>query len=322
MRLSYFKHPIRITITKILSEFFKTQRYRNIVDHNPKRAIDLQWLCNYGKQFPWDNPRTLNEKIQWLQVYSDTSLWSKYSDKYEVRKFIQEKGYNDILVKCYGIWESVEDIDFDNLPDKFVIKCTHDTGSTYIVDKNSTNIKELKSIIGKHLKTPFGYLSCEPHYLKIKPRIIAEELLENKEDGDFVSSSLVDYKIWCFNGKPHIGLICYDRHRNSDGHMKSIRDLYRLNPWEPCRELLSSNCRNQHFRNVPQPKNLERLLSIAEDLATGFPEVRVDFYNINGRIYFGELTFTSNCGRSDLYSNEALLEMGNCINLDIIKSIK
>ena len=305
MRLSYFKHPIRITITKILSEFFKTQRYRNIVDHNPKRAIDLQWLCNYGKQFPWDNPRTLNEKIQWLQVYSDTSLWSKYSDKYEVRKFIQEKGYNDILVKCYGIWESVEDIDFDNLPDKFVIKCTHDTGSTYIVDKNSTNIKELKSIIGKHLKTPFGYLSCEPHYLKIKPRIIAEELLENIEDGDFVSSSLVDYKIWCFDGKAFGTWACYNRHRFvAETEWHDLDWNYR-----PEWSVFTDHYKDGHGR-VPKPKNYDAMISFAEDLSKGFPQVRVDLYNIDGQIYFGELTFTSAGGHMNFYSDKVLLEMG------------
>jgi len=320
--MSIFKHPIRIVRTKLLCELFKTQLYRKLVLENPQRAIDLQWIYNYGKWFPWNNPQTLNEKIQWLQVYSDTTLWSVYSDKYEVRNYIQKKGYKDILVKCYGVWNSVDEIDYNSLPDKFVIKCTHDSGSTYIVNKEKTDFKVLNQILKKHLETPFGYFSCEPHYLRIKPRIIAEELLENQNDDGFMSSSLVDYKIWCFNGKPYIGLICYDRHRDATGHMKSVRDLYNLNPWKPCRDLMSLDCRNQNFRDVPQPKNLERLLSIAEDLATGFPEVRVDFYNINGRIFFGELTFTSNCGRSDLYSNEALLKMGDCINLDIIKQNK
>lgn len=319
IKKSYFQHPIQTSLTKVLSEFFKTKRYRSLVANNPKRAIDFQWLCNYGKLFPWKNPKTLDEKIQWLSALTDTSMWTLCADKYEVRKFVEKKGYGDILIKNFGIWDKVEDINYDSLPNKFIIKCTHDSGSTYIVEKGETNLTAINERLKKHLVTPFGYLSCEPHYLKIKPRIVAEDFLKENTD---ISSSLIDYKIWCLNGKAYFGFICYDRHRETNGHIAVTYDVYRLNPWKPWRECLSKKYSCQNFKDIPEPKNLKRMISIAEDLAKGFPEVRLDFYNIDGRIYFGEMTFTSMCGRNEFYSDETLLKMGDAIDLSNIKTIR
>ena len=104
----------------------------------------MKWNRFYREKFPWKNPRTLNEKVTWMEVMTDTSKWTEYTDKYEVRKHIEELGLKDILTECYGVWDRVEDIDFDKLPDKFVLKCTHDCGSTVIVrDKSKMNKKEI-----------------------------------------------------------------------------------------------------------------------------------------------------------------------------------
>lgn len=315
------RHPIKILRTKILCEYFKTKKYKSLVDKKLCHAVDLQWKYSYGHKFPWNNPRDLNEKITWLLAKTDTSLWSKYADKYNVRSFVESKGYGCNLTKCYGVWNNVEDIDFEALPDKFVIKCTHDCGSTYIVNKKTCNYTELKAKLTFHLERRFGYETCEPHYLKIKPQIIAEEYLEDVSSSDN-SSSLIDYKFWCFNGHTDYVLICYDRHRESNGHVTSTRMVYDVIDWHPRKDMLSHDLQNQNFKPLCKPKNFEEMVSMAKDLSLGFPVVRIDLYNVNGKIYFGEMTFTSNCGRNTSYSEKALLQLGEKIDINNIKVIR
>jgi hypothetical protein len=323
LKVEYLLHPFEIIRAKKYANLFRSENYRNIVLNNPQKAIDLQWKAYYGHNMNWIEPRNLDEKIQWLSGLTDTTLWTKCSDKYEVKKYIEEKGLKNILIKTYGVWDNVDDIDYNSLPQKFVIKCTHDSGSTYIISNKDKelNIAELNKKLNRHLKEPFGYVSCEPHYLKIKPRIIAEELLEDPI-GNIYSSSLIDYKIWCFNGKPYFGFICYNRHRESNGHIGVTYDIFDLNEWKPMRECLSEKYSHQNFKDIPEPSNLKQMITIAEKLSEDFPEVRVDLYNINGKIYFGELTFTSMCGRNEFYSPQTLIEMGSAIDLSNIKRIR
>ena len=145
---------------------------------------------------------------------------------------------------------------------------------------------------------------------------MAEELLNNDE---VISSSIVDYKIWCFNQKPYFALVCYDR----DVHKHTtILDVYNLRPWHPMREKLADSLQNQHFKDIPKPDNLEEMIHVAVLLSEGFPQVRVDLYNIRGRILFGELTFTSCAGRHFTYSPQAQIEMGNAIDISGVKTIR
>ena len=302
---------------KIYYELFRSKYYKLLVENNPVKAMDLMWKGYYRHSFDWDNPQTLDEKITWLSIKSDTSMWSKCTDKYEVREYVEKKGLGEYLVKCYGLWSQVEEIDYDKLPNKFVIKCTHDSGSTYIVrDKTQYDLQQLNVRLKRHLEKIQGYVSCEPHYLTIKPRIIAEDLLDND---DSISSSIIDYKIWCFNQKPYFALVCYDR----DVHKHTtILDIYNLDPWYPMRDKLADSLQNQRFKNIPKPKNLEEMIDVAVHLSEGFPQVRVDLYNVNGKIYFSELTFTSCAGRHFTYSPQAQLEMGNAIDISQVKTIR
>ena len=115
-----------------------------MVRDNPQKALSLQYKSAHHKNMNWDNPQTLDEKIMWLEAMTDTSIWSQLTDKYEVRKFIEEKGYKEILVDCYGVWNNIGEINFETLPNKFVIKCTHDSGSTHIIkDKSKANIVDI-----------------------------------------------------------------------------------------------------------------------------------------------------------------------------------
>lgn len=289
--------------------------FRDLVDHNIRKAIDIKWGLTYGKKFPWKNPVTLNEKITWLSSMTDTTEWTRLADKFEVREYVRDCGLGDILTKCYGVWDNVDDIIWDALPKQFVIKCTHDCGSTIIVkDKNSLNIEETKQFLKAHLARRMGYGTCEPHYTRIKPRIMAEELLPISEDG--ISSTLIDYKIWCLDGKATVAFVCYDRHLDSDkneGH--TVYDIYNIKDWKPKRDCLTETYKDVIFKDIPKPRNLDKMIEASERLAKGFPQVRIDLYNVNGCIYFGEMTFTSQGGRMSYFTPEYQKELGDRITL-------
>lgn len=301
---------------RFLYKLINSKRYEKLVDEDRKKAIDIMWRLTYSKPFPWDNPQTLDEKITWLSGMSDTSKWTKYADKYEVRKYVEEQGLKDILTECYGVWTSVDEIDYDSLPHSFVIKCTHDSGSTVVVrDKDTMDRNAVNAFLREKLKHRMGYLTCEPHYTSIKPRIMAEELIQFNPDG--FSKSLVDYKFWVFNGKAFWAFICYDREVGIDAgegyHV--VYDLFDLKTWQPTRQYISEKFRNVAFKDVPRPKNLDKMIEYAEKLSEGMPLVRVDFYNIDGKIYFGELTFTSNGGRNEFYTQEFQLLAGHAVDI-------
>jgi hypothetical protein len=254
---------------------------------------------NLGKVTDFSKPKDINEIIQWLSFYTDTSLWTMLADKYAVRKYTAECAGEEILVPLLGNWYKAEEIDFDRLPDKFVIKPNNGCYDTIIVkDKKKANFDEIRQRLDYSLKKRFGFENSEPHYLRIKPCIIAEQLLETNEEG-----GLKDYKIWCINGKPHSILLCTNR--DALGHSDLMQyDLL----WNRHPEWISSSFRNESV--CAKPENLEDMLKFASKLSANIPQVRVDFYNINGKIYFGEMTFTSNFGMMPYYTQDFLTEMG------------
>lgn len=277
-----------------------------LIDHFPKVAIKREWKLTFGYDLNLKNPKTLNEKIQWLIVHEDMKEWARLADKISVRDFVKERGHEDILTKLYGVWDKAENIDYNKLPDKFVIKCNHDCGSTHIIDKAKGFDKEiLNQELNIRVAKRFGYESTEPHYTKIEPKIMAEEYIPLSKDIN--SSSQVDYKFWCFNGKIHHCFICYDRRPN--GH--ASYDMYKVEDWTPCREGFPEKIQKLGFKGIPRPQNLEKMIKVAQDLSKGFPEIRVDLYNVNGKIYFGELTLSSAKGRMDYFSDSFQREMGD-----------
>lgn len=256
-----------------------------------------------GKETNFSNPGDLNEKIQWLMFYSDTSQWPLLADKYRVRKFVERRIGADYLIPLLGKWDSAEEIDFTSLPNQFVIKPNNGSFDVIVVkDKASADIELIRKKLAASLSTSFAYETGETHYLKIPPCIIAEELLRCDEPG-----GLIDYKIWCFNGKPHCVFLCANR---DNEHHKLDCIYYDLN-WARHDENMTVH--NQF--NCPRPANLEKMLELATKLAKDLPQVRVDFYNIRGKIYFGEMTMTSSSGMMFRFSQKALDEMGNLIIL-------
>lgn len=273
--------------------------------------VDRVWKNEFGHKVDWKNPRDINEKIQWLMCYGDTSLWSDLSDKIKVKEFLESRGYGDLVVPTLGVWKRAKDIDYDALPERFVLKCNHDSGSTHIIDKKKGFDKEaINKDLDKHLKVKFGYVNGETYYNRIKSRILAEEYLEAKNE-DF-SSSAIDYKVWCFDGKPYSVWACYSR--SAECAYVNIYDL----DWNVHPEY---SVFTDHYRNgegkVPKPKTFDHMMTVAADLSKGFPEVRVDFYEIDGRLYFGEMTFATLAGKINFYTPEYLKELGDHVKLPI-----
>lgn len=267
--------------------------HKNTVLRDPKSEANRAYKTFFNKNIDWDNPKDLIEKIYWLQFNTDTSLWTKYADKYLVRDYIKENGYNDHLPKLYGKWDNVEEIDFSKLPEKFVLKANNGCGTVLIVkNKKEINIKKTRRKLKRWLSLPFGYSGAQLHYLKIKPCIIAEELHENnKEDIVISPNSLIDYKVYCINGEPEAIWVAYDR--TYTGVYMTIYDL----EWKKHPEyLVSSDYYTYSDRDIPKPKYLNEMLEMSRKLSKPFHQVRVDFYIINNKPIFGELTFTTGIG--------------------------
>ena len=316
LRAKSFLHPIRsLKALYFIHCFENTEKWEKLIDTNPKKAIEMKWNRYYREKFPWNNPRTLNEKVTWMEVMTDTSKWTEYTDKYEVRKHIENLGLKDILTECYGVWDRVEDIDFDRLPEKFVLKCTHDCGSIVIIrDKSKMNKKEVLDFLDKHVRVRYGYASCEPHYTFIKPRLMAESLIEMDNSEMFSSETTVDHKIRCIDGKAQYDMVCYDRSLESgSGGSKTVYDLYDIHTWQPMRQYLGDP--GVKYKDVPRPDNLDKMIEIAEKIAEGFPQVRVDLYNVKGKIYFGEMTFYAFSGMNNHFTMDFQRLIGDRIRL-------
>lgn len=294
LRSLWGPRTIKKRLKNIYREFCKT--------HNRKRYKDILFEESFGHKIDWKRPRDLNEVINYLSLKKESFEWSNLADKYLVRQYVQEKGLGHILVPIYGVWDTVYEIDFDILPEDFVIKTNCSSGDTLIIQGGADEIKRnlIKSKLLSSLSTYKQLFtdSAESHYLAIQPKIIAERLLSKPQE-------IVDYKVWCFNGEP-FGIFTVTG-RDIQAH-SAYYAFYDTN-WERHQEWLSEPYRNDIF--VRKPMRIDDMLSYARSLSQGFPQVRVDFYEIQGQIYFGEMTFTSACGRMDYLSSEVLVTMGH-----------
>ena len=272
---------------------------RFMLDHFYETVIGREYERRKGRKLDWDNPKDINEKIYWLMSRSDTSMWSYCADKVLVREYVSSKGLGDMLIPLLGVWDRAEDIDFDSLPEKFVLKCNHDSGSFRIVDKTrGFDPVAIRDHFSRRLGRKIGYINGELYYNKIKPKVLAEPFLGEDSHG------LIDYKIRCFGGKPFSITTCSERTDNA------IRlGLYDLD-WNAHPEsLVFSDTTLDGIGLVPKPDCLDRMLEVASILSEGFPQVRVDLYVIGDKIYFGELTFSSG-GRMSYFTDDYLVELG------------
>ena len=291
-----------------LSTNFEDRYYLGL--NNPKLLAEYLYFEQFGKHIDWSNPIDLNEKINWLAFHTNTGIWTKLSDKYLVRDYINSKGFDYILPKLYGIWKNPKTIDFSSLPNSFVLKCNHDSGS-FVAYKNKELCKadEIIAFFETRISVPFGIISAEPHYLGIDRLVIAEEYIENTLD---FSDSIVDYKFWSFNGITEYCLVCY----NTTSWNSKKSGIFEVKSWKLKKEKMQNHMKFPTV-DIPKPACLYEMLEIVYSLTKDFPQCRVDLYESNGKVYFGELTFTSGSGRIKNYSSEFLKELGSKINLTL-----
>ncbi len=267
-------------------------------------------LLGYSPNFK--KPATYCEKIQWLKFNHNTTDKNVISrtDKYAVRQFIQQQGFGQHLVKLFGCWDSPYEIDWQQLPSRFVLKLNNASGPKYcwfVKDKSTLSIPQFEADANKRMFLKFGYRTGEFHYAEIPPKIIAEEYLDDH------GKPIKDYKFYCFDG--YIAFFSVEEGKAEGLH---VRDYYDLN-WN--RQPVD------FYNDVARPKipfekpdNFERMIDIARTLSQGYPHVRVDLYNVNGKVYFGELTYTPECGITQWKPLSLDYEYGNLINLDNISN--
>lgn len=267
-----------------------------------KLYLSIKFRSHMGYWMDWNNPQTFNEKIQWLKVYDRHPEYTKLVDKAAVKNYVASIIGEQYIIPTLAVYDSADSIDFDNLPNQFVLKCTHDSGGIVICrDKASLNKSAARTKLRKGLKRNYVIQNREYPYKNVLRRIIAEKYIN---DGD--GNDIMDYKFFCFNGVPRFVELDFDRftnHRRNVYDTKwNLLDLQILYP-------------KGNDRAIPKPQNFDVMIEIAAKISIGIPHVRVDLYNVNGKIYFGEMTFFHGSGMESFTPQEWDLIFGKMIKL-------
>ena len=265
-----------------------------------KAYLSLQYWLYMGTRINWKSPETFTEKIQWLKINNRDTILHKLVDKYDVKEYVASIIGEEYIIPSYGVWNNANDIDFDSLPDRFILKCTHSSHASVICkDKGTLNIKEAIKLLNINLKTSPYKKYREWAYKDVAQRIIAEKFMENKGEED-----LTDYKFYCFNGNAHYCQVIKDR-----SGKESIDFFDRK--WK-LQEFIGLNPKASHStKKIKKPIEYEKMLEIADKLSAGFPFARIDLYDINNRIYFGEITFYPGAGLGNFNPEFWNKELGN-----------
>ena len=298
--------------------FIFDKRYRFVILANKgvydnmqdEALLNRKYEAIFGKRLNLDNPQTFNEKLQWLKLYDRNPEYTIMVDKYKVRDYIKEKIGEEYLIPLIGVWDNPDDIDFDALPDKFVLKCNHNSGLGMCIckDKSKLNIENVKSELKKGLAQDYYLTGREWPYKNVPRKIIAEKYMTDTSD----SSDFTDYKFFCFNGYVDCVMVCLER---SSGDTKfyffdSNWNLKRL---------------NTRGKNAPdgftisKPSQMDKMFEIAAKLSKGLPFVRIDLYQSSDHIYFGEITFFPDSGFDANLLPETDKYFGNLIHLEDVK---
>lgn len=254
-----------------------------------------------GYKLDLNNPQTFNEKLQWLKLYDRKPIYTKMVDKYEAKEYVRNIIGEEHIIKTLGIYNTFDQINFDILPNQFVIKPTHTSGDVYIcTDKSKINYKELEKKVNKWLRRKYFYIHREWPYKNVKPRIIIEEYLN-----DLKEKSLMDYKIFMFNEKHAYSFICSDRTTNLKFTFfdKNGKFINMIQDGAPNNKKLSL------------PKSYNAMVAMAKKISKGTIESRIDFYDVNGKIYFGEITFFDSAGFGKFEPDEYDLKIGRMLKL-------
>ena len=273
---------------------------KKILFYFPKKTVTkVRYRYVTGKKLNLKAPRDFNEKILYLMLNEFGRKESNCADKYLVRNYVKEKGLENILPELYGKYDSVDEIDFKSIPNEYVLKTNHGCGCTIIKTENiNIDLNLAQRNLRKSMKENYAKETLEYQYEKIKPCILCLQYIKENE-----KLMPTDYKIFCFNGKAYFLLVCGDRDSN-------VRTVYYDLNWHKI------NCtKKKQTGEFEKPKNFAQMIKVAEKLSEDFKFVRVDLYNINGRIYFGELTFTPRGGINVTIKQEYLDKWGSYIKI-------
>lgn len=278
----------------------KFKLYKKMDD---KKVLDNLYYFTFKKHIDWNNPQTFNEKLQWLKLYDRNPEYTKMVDKYEAKKYVASILGEEYIISTIGIYNSFDEIDFEKLPNKFVMKCTHDSGGIVICkDKTKLDKSTAKKKIEKSLKTNYYYCGREWPYKSIRPRIIIEEYMEDK-----ITKKIIDYKFFTFNGKPKIMYVSDNSHSENQHCC-----FYDMN----YKKLDIKRKDYQEFeKEIKQPNNFSKMIEFSRILSKNIPHVRVDWYEINGKLYFGELTFFTCSGFIPFENEEWDYKIGKMLKL-------
>lgn len=277
---------------------------RHLFSHTLSDESFVRWmyLFEVGKFPNLASPQTYNEKIQWLKLNDVHYEYTRMVDKHDAKDYVKERIGEKYIIPTIAVWDSFDEIDFTSLPSQFVLKTTHDSGGVAIVkDKSTMNVAKIRQKIERSLSHNYFYDSREYPYRDVKPRIIAEKYMVDES-----GTELKDYKIFCFNGKPKVIQVDYDR------FVEHKRNMYDVN-WK--RLPFTLKYPTDWNREFEMPENLGMMLELASELSAGIPHLRVDLYNINGDIYFGELTFFHGSGHEKFTPEEWNVTLGNWLVL-------
>ncbi len=267
-----------------------------------KLFVKIEYFLAMKKVLHLDNPVTFNEKIQWLKIYDTNAVHAKLVDKGEVKAIVGAMIGEEYIIPTLGIWSTFDEIDFDRLPNQFVLKCTHDSGGIFICkDKSRLDKAAARKTIMKNYNKKYFYEHRENPYKHVVPRIIAEPYLEDESGWQ-----LKDYKVFCFNGKPKFVEVDYDRYKN---HKLNVYDL----DWNFIDFYMTSP--NNPDVKIEKPERLDLMLRLAEFLAKDETFVRVDFYSVKGKVYFGELTYHPGAGMVEFHPKEYDKILGEMLKL-------
>lgn len=269
--------------------------------------LRVKYRIRQGEKLNLKNPETFNEKLQWLKLHDRKDIYTRMVDKCDAKKYVADVIGEKYIIPTLGVYDKFDDIDFDKLPGRFVIKCTHDSGGLVICrDKAKLDIPSAREKINKSLKRKYYYVHREWPYKNVKPRIIVEKYMEGND-----KKPIMDYKFFCFNGKPELLLVCSDRFNG-----KGLKETWLTPDWKL---LPLTEGGHDIDRTIKKPSRLELMKKLAGKITKGMPFLRVDFYEIDGEVFFGEMTFSPCAGFEKFDPPVWNKKLGDLIDLNLVK---
>ena len=299
----FLKNNLPVVVLEPLKQIYRDMHYAAMHVVPEEWYLKRQFLKKVGYPLDLDNPKTFNEKLQWLKLHDRNPLYTKMVDKYEAKKYVADIIGEEYIIPTLGVWDHFDEIDFEQLPEQFVLKCTHDSGSIAICkDKATFDKKTAKKKLERGLRYNYYYSGgFEWPYKNVKPRIIAEKYMVDES-----AEQLKDYKIFNFDGMPKLIEVDYDR------FTEHKCNLYTTD-WTFIEAAIGYP--PDPNRIIDRPKALEEMLSLAKKLSVDIKYLRTDFYSIEDKIYFGEMTFYPGSGFAKFSPDKFGLNLGDCINI-------